>query len=165
MYDTALDLYRSSFPLHEQRQAPSQMTILDDEEYGFYLIYDEALFIGLALCWESAEFIYVEHFCILPELRNRGYGQQALALLGQRGKTVILEIDPPVDAISLRRKGFYQRCGFVENPYPHVHPPYHKGNHGHDLVVFSSPSAITQETYDSFKHYLAHRVMANAFFE
>ena len=28
------------------------------------------------------------------------------------------------ESISQRRKGFYEWCGFVENPYPHVHPAY-----------------------------------------
>ena len=26
--------------------------------------------------------------------------------------TVILEIDPPTDPVSIRRKGFYERCGY-----------------------------------------------------
>lgn len=36
---------------------------------------------------------------------------------------VLLEIDPVVDAVSEARLGFYKKCGFLENPYPHVHPP------------------------------------------
>jgi hypothetical protein len=101
----------------------------------------------------------VEHFCILPALRGRGCGQQALELLGQQGKTVILEIDPPVDEVSLRRRGFYLRCGFAENPFPHVHPPYHEGNHGHDLVVMSSPRSLTAAECGAFKTYLNDVVM------
>ena len=27
----------------------------------------------------------------------------------------------------------------LENPYSHTHPPYHVGNHGHDLVIMRSP--------------------------
>lgn len=162
-YHEALNLYRVSFPHHEQREPASQIKILDDEEYHFYLLYDEDLFVGLALCWETETYIYVEHFCILPELRNKTYGEKGLALLGRKGKTVILEIDPPVDAISLRRKGFYERCGFVANPYPHVHPPYHEGNSGHELVVMSCPMAISQEEYDRFNHHLVHRVMKDVF--
>lgn len=163
LYQQALELYRISFPSHEQREGASQARILDDGEYHFSLIHDGDRFAGLALYWETDSFLYLEHFCILPEMRSRGYGQKALALLGQRGKTVILEIDPPVDAISLRRKGFYERCGFAANPWPHVHPPYHRGNRGHDLVVMSSPGPITQTVYDAFRHYLNQRVMANVF--
>lgn len=45
-------------------------------------------------------------------MRGRGYGAQALSLLGERKKTVILEIDPPNDEVSVRRKAFYERAGY-----------------------------------------------------
>ena len=163
LYQKALELYRISFPAHEQREEPSQVKILSDEEYHFTLVYDDDVFVGLVLYWETQEFIYVEHFCILPEMRNRKYGQKALELLGKWGKRVILEIDPPTDIVSIRRKGFYERCGFVENPYTHIHPPYHKGHPGHNLVIMSSPDRITQKEYDCFKYHLDHRVMEHVF--
>lgn len=163
MYAKALELYGMSFPRYEQREAISQEKILKDEEYHFSLIYDGEVFIGLALYWETERFMYVEHFCILPEMRNKKYGQNVLQLLIQKGKTVILEIDPPVDAISIRRKGFYVRSGFVENPYAHVHPPYHRESAGHDLVIMSAPEEISQAEYDLFRHYLERRVMEDVF--
>ena len=163
MYHVAIALYQKSFPLHEQREAPSQERILRYPDYHFTLVYDEEVLVGLVLYWETADFLYVEHFCILPELRNRHYGQRILAELSRQDKTIILEIDPPVDEISVRRRGFYERCGFAENPYPHVHPPYHKGNHGHELVVMSCPGKITQEEYDAFDGYLKREVMRNVF--
>ena len=67
-----------------------------------------------------------------------------LALLAAEGKPVILEIDPPVDDLSHRRQGFYERAGYHANPYAHVHPPYHAANRGHALVVMSYPGALTQ---------------------
>ena len=130
---------------------------------GATLAYDGEPFVGLVLYWETPDFLYVEHFCILPELRNRHYGQRILAALGKRSKTIILEIDPPTDEISVRRKGFYERCGFVENPYLHVHPPYHRGNHGHELVVMSCPERLTPEEYAAFSGYLSGEVMRDAF--
>ncbi len=159
MYEKALELYAISFPAYEQRELVSQTQILGDREYYFSLIYDEDAFVGLVLYWETKENIYVEHFCILPEMRNKHYGQKALELLCQRKKTVILEIDPPSDAVSVRRKSFYERCGFVENPYTHVHPPYHEGRVGHGLVIMSSPGKITQTEYNAFRHYLEAHVM------
>lgn len=162
MYEKALELYRASFPLHEQREAASQARILGDEAYYFNLIYDGDIYVGLLLCWETRHFIYVEHFCILPELRNRQYGQKALALLGRRGKKVLLEIDPPVDETANRRKGFYERCGFTGNPYGHVHPPYHRQNTGHELVIMSYPGKITLDEYEAFRFYLESHVMKDA---
>ena len=153
-YARARALYNRSFPFHEQREDRSQLNILEAPEYQYLLIYDGDLWVGLMLCWETETFIYVEHFCTFPELRGQGYGQRALEVLGRRGKTVILEIDPPTDPVSIRRKGFYERCGYAANPFPHVHPPYHRGVKGHDLVVMSCPMALGQRKYEEFARYL-----------
>ena len=67
----AMALYADSFPPHEQRENASQLRILGDEAYRFNLVYDENTFVGLALCWRTERFIYLEHFCILPEVRSQ----------------------------------------------------------------------------------------------
>ena len=162
MYARAMELYCQSFPFHEQREGASQARIMGDGAYQFNLVYDGEVFVGLILCWETDRFLYVEHFCILPSLRNQKYGQRALELLGQRGKTVILEIDPPVDKISIRRKGFYERAGYRENPYPHVHPAYHSGCSGHTLTVMSCPEPLTEALYREFDQYLKDVVMGDS---
>jgi len=158
-YERAMILYRSSFPYHELREEQDQRYALTCEDYHFLLIYDGELFVGLMLFWEAAEFIYLEHFCILEELRNGGYGTKALSLLAQRGKTVILEIDPPVDELSLRRKGFYLRVGYRENGYEHIHPAYHDGFADHRLVLLSTPEELSKEQFDVFSNYLRTVVM------
>ena len=162
LYSRAMELYALSFPYHEQRRPSSQERILKNSEYNFLLIMDEGRFSGLMLCWETAGFIYVEHFCTAPEIRGRGIGAEALALLAQSGKKIILEIDPPVDEISRRRKNFYERAGFAENPFAHVHPPYHAGFPGHPLVVMSCPRALTDAEYRAFDGYLKIVVMKDA---
>ena len=103
LYQDALALYRASFPPHEQREAASQQAILGNEAYHFDLLLDAGEWVGDALYWDAGDFLYLEHFCIRPELRNRRYGQKALEVLCRR--PLILEIDPPVDEISIRRKG------------------------------------------------------------
>ena len=90
-------------------------------------------------------------------------GKRALALLAEKGKTVILEIDPPVDDISRRRREFYFRCGYRENPYAHVHPAYQAGNAGHELVLLSCPETISEGKCARFQAYLKETVMKNAF--
>lgn len=160
-YPMAMSLYAESFPFHEQREEASQRRILSEEAYHFTLIYDGPVWAGEILYWETDAFIYVEHFCILPKLRGRRYGQQALALLQSYGKTVILEIDPPVDPVSIRRKGFYERCGYRPNPFPHVHPPYHVNCDGHKLVIMTCPREISRAEYDAFNRYLQTVVMKN----
>ena len=166
-YLTALALYGASFPLHEQRLTASQQSILHEPAYQFRLLYEEEELVGILLCWEADSFLYVEHFAISAEKRSCGCGARALAALEReceaKGKTVILEIDPPEDGISCRRKAFYERNGFCENPYPHIHPPYRPGNEGHRLTVLSCPGTLTQQAYDGFYRYLCDTVMEHCY--
>ena len=79
--------------------------------------------------------------------------------LGTMGKIVILEIDPPTTNIAKRRLGFYERNSYFANPYPHVHPAYHPGFKGHDLVVMSLGKGLSETDYAAFKTYLDEYVM------
>lgn len=162
-YKAAIALYQQSFPRHEQREGASQAAILTHPAYRFDLIYDSNDCVGLMLDWKTDDFIYVEHFCIEPNRHGHRYGSRALELLSAKGKTIILEIDPPVDEISIRRKGFYERAGFHANPYPHVHPAYHADCKGHDLMIMSAPAPIDQAQYDAFNAYLRAVVMKNVY--
>lgn len=162
LYEKAMALYQNSFPFHEQRESASQVRILQSPFYHFELLCEGDEWLGLMLYWETDTFLYVEHFCMLPQVRGKGYGQKALQLLAARGKTVILEIDPPIDPVALRRKGFYERCGYVANRFAHVHPAYHAGYEGHKLVIMSYPDPLTEETYHAFACYLQDVVMEGA---
>ena len=154
-----MQLYKQSFPVHEQRLPADQKAALLNQEYHFDLVYSQQQFIGLLLYWETESFIYVEHFCTAVELRGRGYGVQALQLLTNPHKPVILEIDPPIDDISIRRKAFYERAGYLANGFYHVHPPYRTQYRGHELVVMSSPRALSEALYNQFFEYLQNTVM------
>ena len=161
LYQEAMNLYKISFPYHEQRELISQSQLLNQDEYHFDVICDDGNFVGEVLYWSIENLLYIEHFCILPTMRNKQYGQRVLALLQE--KPLVLEIDPPKDEISLRRKAFYERCGFSENRYHHIHPPYHKGNLGHELVIMSSPRILTEREYDVFNRYLQNVIMNQAY--
>lgn len=158
--ERSLAEYRTSFPLHEQRRAASQAALFDREAYHFTLLLDGDTEVGTLLYWDLGEALYVEHFYIYAQFRGRSYGAAALRELTGGGRTVILEIDPPEDPVSVRRQAFYQRCGFAVNPFPHVHPPYQPDRPGHALVVLSYPAPLTQAEYDSFAAALADQVMA-----
>lgn len=159
MFAQAMLLYGQSFPAHELRLWGDQVWAMGDEAFMPMLAVQGGEFAGLCFCWNFGELLYVEHLSVDVELRGRGIGRQILEALAQLGKTVVLEIDPPADAVSIRRKGFYERCGYVENPFAHVHPPYRAGREGHALVVMSYPRALTQEAFDAFASSLRDRAM------
>ena len=159
-FPEATALYAASFPLHERREDESQRAVLDDEEYHFNLLFEGETFLGLLLCWETERFIYVEHFCILPEMRGKDYGGRALALLSKMGRSVILEIDPPEDDISIRVCTDHIKSAMFMIA-DGVIPSYRRGFDGHRLVVMSSPAPLSDDGYKDFFRYLCERVMKN----
>lgn len=161
LFNKAMDLYKKSFPEHEQRLPASQAEIMGNDAYHFDAICDNGKFVGEILYWDIGGAYYIEHFCVLPEKRNMHYGQRILDAYADM--PLILEIDPPTDETAQRRKRFYERCGFTENTYKHIHPPYRRENSGHELVVMSSPEPLTPKQYETFRCFLCNVVMKNAY--
>ena len=159
LMESALALYRSSFPVHELRLPPDQREVMGDSRYHFDLCLADGALAGLILYWDFDSYIYVEHFCVEPSLRGHGLGALILSELAMRNKPIILEIDPLTDDVAVRRKDFYERCGYVANPFAHVHPPYQAANQGHELIVMSYPRAISQSEFDTFTLDLREKVM------
>lgn len=157
--DAAMTMYRNSFPSHELRLWTDQKAVMRDSLYHFDLCLLDGKLAGLILNWNFGSYIYVEHFCVDPTLRGHGLGTQILSELAKQGKMIILEIDPLINDVAIRRKGFYERCGYVANSFVHVHPPYQARNHGHELIIMSYPRAISQEEFDTFTLDLHGRVM------
>lgn len=160
LMDAAMALYRRSFPAHELRLWPDQQAVMNDPLYHFDLCLLDGVLAGLILYWDFGAYIYVEHFCVEPTMRGHGLGTLILAELAKKGKPIILEIDPLTDDVAVRRKGFYERCGYIANGFAHVHPPYQAANHGHALIVMSHPRALSQAEFDTFTVDLREKVMA-----
>jgi len=90
-------------------------------------------------------------------------GSRCLKKFCDMRNLVILEIDPPVDPISIRRKNFYMRLGFQENNYQHKHPAYRKENLPHELIIMSFPKSISEAEYMEFNEYLKKTIMRTDF--
>ena len=162
LMDAAMKLYRASFPSHELRLWSDQKAVMREESYHFDLCLMDGALAGLILYWDFGDYLYVEHFCVMPALRGQGLGTLILQELARKNKLIILEIDPLNDAVSLRRRDFYTHCGYVQNDYPHIHPPYQCANAGHELIVMSYPRAISQEEFNRFTLDLREKVMQYA---
>ena len=115
-------------------------------------------FIGILFHWNAGDYRYVEHLAVSPRLRGQNMGSKDLAAFCQ-GRRVILEIDPPEDEISVRRQHFYQRLGFVANPYAYIHPSFRRPFHPHRLVLMSYPEALTYEEARGFADFIRERVL------
>ena len=150
-----------SFPVHEQRLRGRQEGVLGHPEYHCDLLCQGETRVGLLMWWAGPGFRYVEHFAIAPQLRGQSWGSRALREFLAEGDPVVLEIDPPEDPVSRRRKGFYEGLGLVSNPWPHIHPPYRLEFSGHALEVMTFPGGWDEGQYRRFARYLDETVMAD----
>lgn len=157
-YKQAFELYKSAFPEIERRDDEEQKRIMQNSYYHFDLIFDNDDFIGIMLYWELDNLIFLEHFTTLPELRNHGYGAKSLDLLKQKGKTVILEIENPIDELTKRRFEFYRRNGFVMTEIYHIQAKYHLGYDDLMLKILSYPDKISESEYIGFLNFMTQEI-------
>ncbi len=153
------EIYQNSFPIFEQRYLDDQIEALADKDYYFEAVKNGNETIGLLLTWQAKSFVYIEHLAVTESARGQNIGTQILTRLKASANVpLILEIDPPIDEISLRRKAFYERLGFVMSSYDHKHPPFKKGQEPYSLKVLSCPQ-IDDNLYFDFYNYMVNRIM------
>lgn len=159
-YESFLDIYSISFPVFEQRTEEQQQKAFLSSLYFLDCYIEEGDMVGFIAYWKFDTYAYVEHFAIHPAKRGQKWGSFILEdLIGRMDTRIILEIDPVIDEISTKRFRFYRTHGFSENPYPHIHPPYRKGNASHSLVVLSTEGKMRMEEYERFATDLAKIIM------
>ena len=157
-FNKAFSLYETAFPFNERRDIIEQERVLRKQDYHFNVILDNEKFIGIALYWERENYIFLEHLATEIEERGKGCGAKTLEILKQNNKTILLEIEVPVDEITNRRYGFYKRNGFILNPYYHVQAKYHKGDSDLELKVLSYPQVLKEQDYKDFYAYMQKEI-------
>lgn len=146
----ALEVYRASFPPNERRTLAGQTQLFHSPKYRLDAWVGKQHFIGIMAWWDFDEYRYVEHLAVHPDSRSGGYGAKLMHdWLSWDERPVYLEIEEPVDELTKRRRGFYQRLGFVQNPGRHLQPPYDGKGDGVPMVVLSRPGAISQAQHES----------------
>lgn len=157
-WEDAEALYLTAFPYKEQRSAEQHLQAIGDPHFKADGIWRGDEFIGILYHWHYDGTYYVEHLAVSPALRGQNMGSVALSAFS-RDKRVILEIDPPVDEISIRRLHFYQRLGFVENPQEYLHPSFRHPFETHRLVLMSFPDPLTDEEARRFADFVRETVL------
>ena len=96
---------------------------------------------------------------VRPALRGKNMGSAAPRPSAGRSGASSSKFDLPEDDISIRRRHFYERLGFVANPYQYIHPSFRKPFTPHRLVLMSYPGAITYEEARSFADFVREAVL------
>lgn len=151
-------LYEKSFPVAEQRKSEDHLRASQDQHFHPMSAFEDDEFIGFIFYWEWDNYRYVEHMAVKPALRGEGYGSQILKWVCDREHTIILEIDPLINELSVRRLQFYERSGFTLTPFRFIHLPYRLETEAQELLILSYPKMITCNQQLDFLTFLNEKV-------
>lgn len=153
-------LYEESFPAAERRKEADHLRACADRRFFPLSAWEGRELIGLLFFWEWDSYRYVEYLAVNPDLRSQGFGSQILHHLRESGHTIILEVDPLINELSVRRLQFYERSGFVLTPYRFIHLPYRLEAQLQELLILSYPQMITRQQHEDFLLFAEHEVIA-----
>ncbi len=165
-YPFVENLLHQSFPENERRNDEDQRRNTDyNQRFCCHLLSDETIKgkmypIGLVTIWQLEGFYYVEHLATSPTVRNKGYGKQIMEILKERlaGNIIILEVERPEDELSIRRIGFYERCGFTLCTQDYIQPPYRKGGETLPLYLMYAGTDEIDSCYPQIRNELYRHV-------
>ncbi len=149
IFEQVWQLLELSFPANERWDYNGFLGEYANPEFRSMVYFPEKLG-GVLNYWDFGSFIYVEHFAVTPELRGQGTGAALMEELRQRSdeRPLVLEAEPPQDSpIAARRIGFYNRIGFVQNPYSYIQPAMGEDELPLPLVIMSSPQPLSEQEY------------------
>jgi len=147
--------YINSFPVMERREFADLCKLINSDIFTIYTLCSGEQYIGFITSWQWNDFIYIEHFAIEESARNGGMGGKAMTeFLISWDKPVVLEVEAPVDEMSKRRIGFYERLGFKLDDHSYQQPPYRQGESWLDMCLMSYGDINLMEQFETVKQYL-----------
>ncbi len=158
-HDKVWKLYEESFPVAERRKLADHVRACEDNRFFPMSAWEGSELIGILFYWEWDSYRYLEYLAVNPDLRSKGYGSELLQYLRECDCTIILEIDPLINELSVRRLQFYERAGFALTPYRFVHLPYRLEAESQELLILSYPKMITKEQHNDFLQFVDERVI------
>lgn len=152
-------LYEDSFPIAERRKLQDHLRAYSDNQFFPLSAWEGSQLIGLLFYWEWDSYRYLEYLAVNPDLRGHGFGSQILQHLRDSNHTIILEIDPLINELSVRRLQFYERAGFTLTPYRFMHLPYRLEAQPQELLILSYPNMITKGERNDFLKFVDEKVI------
>ena len=156
-FDQMFSLMERSFPEDERRDYNGQRELLAEPAYNLYAKRspeDAALQAFLAL-WELGDMVYIEHFAVDPDCRNGGLGGKILQkVIEDTDMRICLEVELPETEMAARRIGFYERNGFVMNPFEYMQPAMGEDRHAIPLRIMSYPKRLLADEFETMRDVL-----------
>lgn len=108
-------------------------------------MYDKQEIIGVLDQWDLKRFLFLEHFAIHEEHRNKGFGAKVIERHIAASKIpVILEVESPeTSKLASRRIKFWERLGFKLNAFDYIQPSRCEGVPPLHMLLMSYPNKLS----------------------
>lgn len=145
--------YVSSFPEEERRDISLFRELLEKEPtFNVYALLNSNRYVGFITEWVFDRFVYVEHFAIDESARSGGFGGATMQqFIEQMSCPIVLEVELPVDDLSIRRVRFYERLGFILDNHEYLQPPYSDGASWLPMRLMTYGEIDLREDFDYIK--------------
>lgn len=163
LFEQTYSLYESAFPIIERRSAAALRQVLNSEKkFKISAILKDNQFVGLFSDWQFEDFVYAEHFAILPALRGKHIGSEVVTkYLENTGSPIVFEVEKPDNEMAKRRIEFYKRLGFRLLPFEYAQPYYDGSGRLFPMLLMTNDSdfahqnifRITDTIYKNVYHY------------
>ena len=157
-WDKVWSVYEESFPIAERRKMDDHKRAFANSHFHPLSVWEDGLLLGIVFYWEWDKYRYIEYLAVSPDLRGHGYGFQIIKHIRDSQHTIILEIDPLENELSVRRLQFYERAGFTLTPYRFMHLPYRLNATSQELLILSYPKMITKDQHIDFLNFIDNHV-------
>ena len=155
-------LLEKDFCFEERREKVDELKMLKNKHFKPCYIFDNNMLIGYFCYWDLGEFLFGEHFAILENLRDQGWGTKFLTYFLQNlKKPFVFEMEKPLDTQSKKRKKFYEKFAFVFNDFDYHQPSYHGDDKEIPMIFVSYPEKLTSERYNKMVKKIRKEVYKN----
>ena len=159
-FDEIYDLMEEAFPESEYRTYENQKKLFEKKEYKVITEKNEdGEIIAFLAYWKFKEFYFIEHIAVSSKCRGGGIGSKIMRrFIESANMPIILEIEPPIDEISNKRRSFYEKLGFKFCEYEYFQMPLRENTKPMRLNIMSYPSLISKIDFERFKKIIYENV-------
>ena len=158
-FDEVFSIMEESFPKDEYRSRENQKALLSVPEYHLYCKRIDDKIAGLLAFWDLGEVIFIEHFAVKKELRNKGLGKEMLGeLLTEKKAIFCLEVELPQNETARRRIAFYERMGFHFHNFPYVQPSMDQGREPIPLRIMTNSPFLSKDEFEKLRDLLYKKI-------
>ena len=159
-FEEVFHLYNAAFPSY-LRRSWTGIEMLLSKKPAFHSIYvkHKKDFAGLIHYWTFDKFVFIEHFAIQPDRRNKGLGSKILKkFLSDITLPVIIETELPRNLVASKRIHFYERLGLFVTSNFYMQPPYEGSQVMMSMLIMSTDYQFTNKHFNQIKNTLYKEV-------